>query len=65
MSYISYMNTSVYDRFISDRKFENSRYLVFLPFKENRPILPDNYELSLNRLKKLKERLDKTPHLNE
>ena len=55
--------TSVYDRFISDTKFENSRYLVFLPFKENRPILSDNYQLSLNCLKKLKERLDKTPHL--
>ena len=55
--------TSVYDRFISDIKFENSRYSVSLPFKENRLILPDNYQLSLNRLKKLKERLDKTPHL--
>ena len=54
---------SVYDRFISDKKFENSRYSVSLPFKESRPILTDNYQLSLNRLKKLKERLDKTPHL--
>ena len=52
---------SVYDRFISDIKFENSRDSVSLPFKENRLILPDNYQLSLNRLKKLKERLDKTP----
>ena len=55
--------TSVYDRFISDIKFENSRYSVSLPFKENRVILRDNYQLSLNRLKKLKERLEKTPHL--
>ena len=55
--------TSVYERFISDIKFENSRYSVPLPFKENPPILPGNYQLSLNRLKKLKERLDKTPHL--
>ena len=46
--------TSVYDRFISDIKFENSRYSVSLPFKENRVILRDNYQLSLNRLKKLK-----------
>ena len=50
---------SVYDRFISDIKFENSRHSVSLPFKENRLILRDNYQLSLNRLKKLKERLDK------
>ena len=48
---------------ISFIKFENNRYSVSLPFKVNRPILPDNYQLSLNRLKKLKERLDKTPHL--
>ena len=48
---------------ISFIKFENNRYSVSLPFKENRPILPDNYQLSLNRLKKLKERLKKTPHL--
>ena len=48
---------------ISFIKFENNRYSVSLPFKENRPILPDNYQLSLNRLKKLKERLDKTSHL--
>ena len=55
--------TSVYDRFISDTKFKNSRYSVFLTFKKNRQILPDNYQRSLNRLKKLKERLDKTTHL--
>ena len=71
---------------ISVIKFENNRYSVSLPFKENRPILPDNYQLSLtlscganqwigfymimasvmkglNRLKKLKQRLKKTPHL--
>ena len=48
---------------ISFIKFENNRYSVSLMFKVNRPILPDNYQLSLNRLKKLKERLDKTPHL--
>ena len=35
--------TSVYDRFISYIKFKKSRYSVPLPFKENRPILPDNY----------------------
>ena len=55
--------TSVYGRFVSDIRFENSRCSVSLPFKENRPTLADNYQLSLNRLKKLKERLDKTPHL--
>ena len=58
--------TSVYDRFVSDITFENNRCTVSLSFKENRPILPGNHQLSLNRLKKLKEWLNKTPHpLNE
>ena len=45
--------TLVYDRFISDIKFKNSRYSVSLLFKENRPKLPGNYQISLNSLKKL------------
>ena len=35
--------TSVDDIFVSDLKFEDSRYSVSLPFKENRPTLLDNY----------------------
>ena len=58
--------TSVYDKFIDSIKFENERYSVALPFTENRPMLSDNYQLCLNRLQKLKERLNKTPQfLNE
>ena len=58
--------TSVYDKFIDSIKFENERYSVALPFTENRPMLFDNYQLCLNRLQKLKERLNKTPQfLNE
>ena len=45
--------TLVYDRFISDIKFKNSRYSVSLLFEENRPKVSVNYQLSLNRLKKL------------
>ena len=55
--------TSVYDRFINDINLENCRYSVSVPFKENQPILPDKYQLSLNCLKKLKDQLDKRPHL--
>ena len=44
-------------------KFENNCFTVSLSFKENQPISPDNYQLTLNCLKKLKEWLDKTPHL--
>ena len=58
---ISHKETSVYDKVIDYIKFENDRYSVGLPFKENSPMLADNYQLSLNRLQKLKERLSKTP----
>ena len=43
-------------------KFENNGFTVFLSFKENQPISLDNYHLSLNCFKNLKE-LDKTSHL--
>ena len=60
---ISDNETSVYDKLIASIKFENDRYSVALPFKENRPVLADNYQLCPNRLQKLKERLSKTPEL--
>ena len=40
---------SIYEKFKDDIKFENNRYSVKLPV--NHPILPDNYLLSLKRLK--------------
>ena len=46
-------------------KFENTRFTVSLPFKENQPMSLDNDQLSLNCLKKLKEWLDKTYLLNQ
>ena len=60
---ISDNETSVYDKFIDSIKFENDRYSVALLFKENCPMLAHNYQLSLNRLQKLRERLSKTPQL--
>ena len=33
-------------------KFKNGRYEVWLPWKLPDPVLPDNYELSLGRLKR-------------
>ena len=56
---ISDNETSVYDKFIDSIKFENYRYSVALPFKENRPMLADNYQRCLNRLQKFKEGLAK------
>ena len=46
--------TSVYDRFNSVIKFKNSRYSVSLPFKETRPILPDNYNSITKLFEKVK-----------
>ena len=50
---ISDNETSVYDKFIDSIKFENDLFSVVLPFKENRPMLADNYELCLNCLQRL------------
>ena len=54
---------SVYENFESDIKIENQRYVVKLPVKENHPLLPDNCNVSLKRLDKLKMRLEKNEHL--
>ena len=45
---ISDNETSVYEKYIDNIKFENKRYSVAFPFKENRPMLADNYQLCLN-----------------
>ena len=60
---IKHNEQSVYENFESVIKFENQRYVVKLPVKENHPLLPDNYNVSLKRLDKLKMRLDKTENL--
>ena len=41
-------------------KFENNLCVVKLPFKENILFVSDNYNVSLNRLSKLKNRLSKS-----
>ena len=45
---------------MEDIKFENDWYVVKLPFKENSTFLSDNYDVILNRLSKLKNRLRKS-----
>ena len=44
------------ENFEFDIKFKNERYSVKLPVKENHPLSPDNYNMSLKRLDKLKKR---------
>ena len=48
---------SVYDKFQGTVQFKNGRYEVALPWKDSHRILPDNYQLSLNRLDGLLRRL--------
>ena len=49
---------SVYENFTEDIKFEDNRYTVKLPFKQDHPTIPHNYYLSLKRLNSLRIRLD-------
>ena len=45
--------SSVYDHFENKIKFSDGRYEVSLPWKSERPILPDNYAISRKRLRSL------------
>ena len=49
----------VYFSFKNKLKFIRKRYETKLPFKEHSEILPDNYQLTQCRLKRLKRSLDK------
>ena len=44
-------------------QFKHGRYEVLLPWKEKHSVLPDNYELSLKRLKSLIRRLQQDPDI--
>lgn len=54
---------TLYDEFVSHVSFQDGRYKVSLPWKELYNSLPDNYQLSVNRLKGLLRRLRRTPDL--
>ena len=43
--------------------FNGQRYEVQLPWKENRPTVPSDYELCVNRLRSLQRKLLKEPEL--
>ena len=49
---------SIYDKFNDTIKFKNGRYEVELPFKENHPILHDNYTICKSRLEKMRNKLN-------
>ena len=50
---------TVHETFLENISFENGRYCLKLPLKENRDLLPDNYDLSLARLNSVLRRLRK------
>ena len=54
---------SVYDKFTQDVDFNSERYEAKLPFKEEHPLLPDNYSVCVKRLGSLIGRLQKTPEI--
>ena len=54
---------TLYDEFLDSVTFQSGRYEVSLLWKGLHKPLPDNYELSLKRLKGLLHRLKQTPEL--
>lgn len=54
---------SVYEKFLRGITFNNMRYEVRLPWKDEHTILPDNYELSETRLRGLLRCLKQDPQL--
>ena len=55
--------SSVYEKFVQQISFDGQRYQVSLPWKENHPSLPDNFELCRGRLFSLLKRLKQNPQL--
>jgi hypothetical protein len=54
---------SVYENFSDEIRFHDNRYEVHLPFKEDHPIIEDNYQLCKKRLLQLKNKLGITPKM--
>ena len=54
---------SVYDKFIRTVELKNGRYSVQLPWKEPQQLLPDNLDISKDRLFNLLRRLKQTPDI--
>ena len=55
------INQNVFTEFEKNIQFKDGRYEVSLPWKENHPLLPTNYHLSLNRLHGLLHHLHQQP----
>ena len=57
--------STLYDQFKTNVSFDGTRYQVVLPWRDHVTTIPDNYELSLRRLKGLLRRLRQNPTLLE
>ena len=57
--------TSVYDKFSNEIKFTGERYQVKLPFKDNHPMLSDNYTNASRRLTTVIKKLKTQPEILE
>ena len=55
--------TSVHDKFSNDITFTGERYQVKLPFKDNHPMLPDDYTVALRRLTTMIKKLKNQPEI--
>ena len=55
--------TSVCDKFSNDITFTGERYQVKLPFKDNHPMVPDNYTVALRRLTTTNKKLKNQPEI--
>ena len=60
---ISEQEPTLYEQFKDHVTFDGSRYEVTLPWRDSASLLPDNYELSLSRLRGLLRRLRRNPAL--
>lgn len=49
--------------YLTKVKFNGDRYEVLLPFKEEHPVIPDNYLLARNRLTSSLKRLKSKPEI--
>jgi len=53
--------SSAYENYQQSVQFENAQYWVKMPWKINKPHLPTNYQLAVNRLGSTLNKLKKTP----
>ena len=53
----------VYENVADEIKLEGNRYTVKVPFRDDHPVIAENYSLSAKRLKRLKNRLNKDKSL--